>query len=101
MSVLRHPTQRRETSPNVGRGWIAWKALSIISSAPIPRSGMQTFRPLGVCSTTKCNPGVNLIYYGDGRQLEYDFQVQPGADLAECLSTLLAPMICIWMRTVI
>jgi hypothetical protein len=25
-------------------------------------------------------PGVDLIYYGDGRQLEYDFVVQPGAD---------------------
>ncbi|HMH45786.1 MAG TPA: hypothetical protein VK557_20020 [Pyrinomonadaceae bacterium] len=25
-------------------------------------------------------PGVDMIYYGDGRQLEYDFVVQPGAD---------------------
>jgi hypothetical protein len=25
-------------------------------------------------------PGVNLIYYGNQRQLEYDFVVQPGAD---------------------
>src|SRR3989442_1425626 len=25
-------------------------------------------------------PGVDLIYYGDGRQLEYDFVVAPGSD---------------------
>ena len=25
-------------------------------------------------------PGVNLAYYGNQRQLEYDFVVQPGAD---------------------
>ena len=25
-------------------------------------------------------PGVDMIYYGDGRQLEYDFRVAPGAD---------------------
>jgi len=25
-------------------------------------------------------PGIDLTYYGDGRQLEYDFQLQPGAD---------------------
>jgi hypothetical protein len=25
-------------------------------------------------------PGINLIYYGNQRQLEYDFQVAPGAD---------------------
>jgi hypothetical protein len=25
-------------------------------------------------------PGINLVYYGNQRQLEYDFQVAPGAD---------------------
>jgi len=25
-------------------------------------------------------PGIDLVYYGDGRQLEYDFVVAPGAD---------------------
>src|SRR5439155_49910 len=27
-------------------------------------------------------PGIDLIYYGNGRQLEYDFVVSPGADPA-------------------
>ena len=25
-------------------------------------------------------PGIDLVYYGNGRQLEYDFRVRPGAD---------------------
>ena len=25
-------------------------------------------------------PGIRLVYYGNQRQLEYDFQVSPGAD---------------------
>ena len=25
-------------------------------------------------------PGIDLVYYGNGRQLEYDFVVAPGAD---------------------
>src|SRR5262245_285863 len=25
-------------------------------------------------------PGIDLVFYGDGRQLEYDFEVSPGAD---------------------
>ena len=27
-------------------------------------------------------PGVNLVYYGNQQQLEYDFDVAPGADPA-------------------
>ena len=29
-------------------------------------------------------PGVDLIYYGNGSQLEYDLHVAPGADLSSC-----------------
>jgi hypothetical protein len=29
---------------------------------------------------TSVYPGVDLVYYGNQRQLEYDFVVQPGAD---------------------
>ena len=28
-------------------------------------------------------PGINLVFYGDQGQLEYDFQVAPGADPAQ------------------
>jgi hypothetical protein len=28
-------------------------------------------------------PGVDLVYYGNPGQLEYDFVVQPGADVSE------------------
>jgi hypothetical protein len=30
---------------------------------------------------TNVYPGIDLVYYGKGRQLEYDFIVAPGADL--------------------
>ena len=36
-------------------------------------------------------PGVDLVYYGNQRQLEYDFVVQPGADPRQIALQLVAP----------
>ena len=41
------------------------------------RSGVPTF---GRVNYTKIYPGVDLVFYGNQRQLEYDFVVAPGAD---------------------
>jgi len=40
--------------------------------------------------TSVC-PGVDLVYYGNQRQLEYDFVVQPGADARQIALQLVAP----------
>jgi uncharacterized protein (TIGR03437 family) len=41
------------------------------------RSGIPTY---GKVSYPQIYPGVDLVFYGDQRQLEYDFVVAPGAD---------------------
>ncbi len=41
------------------------------------QTGVPIFSKVGV---TGIYPGVNLVYYGNGRQLEYDFAVAPKAD---------------------
>jgi len=38
-------------------------------------------------------PGVDLVYYGKGRQLEYDFVVQPGADPSQIALDLGAALV--------
>lgn len=43
-------------------------------------TGIQTF---GKVSYTGVYPGVDLVYYGNQRELEYDFIVAPGADAAK------------------
>src|SRR5438876_9928559 len=40
---------------------------------------------------TSIYPGVDLVYYGNQRQLEYDFVVQPGADPGQIALQLVAP----------
>jgi hypothetical protein len=40
---------------------------------------------------TSVYPGVDLVYYGNQRQLEYDFVVQPGADPRQIALQLVAP----------
>jgi hypothetical protein len=40
-------------------------------------TGMATFARVRV---SRLYPGVNLVYYGDQRQLEYDFVIAPGID---------------------
>ena len=46
-------------------------------------------------------PGVDLVYYGNRRQLEYDFVVAPGADTNLIRLQLPAPNSCGCARTVI
>lgn len=41
------------------------------------RTNIPTFRKV---RAKGIYPGVDLVYYGDGKQLEYDFVVDPGAD---------------------
>lgn len=38
-------------------------------------------------------PGIDLVYYGDGRSLEYDFIVRPGADRVESGWHMTAPIV--------
>ena len=40
-------------------------------------SGLPTYRRLRI---NQLYPGIDLIYYGTGRQMEYDLEVAPGAD---------------------
>ena len=44
------------------------------------RSGIPTY---GKVAYTSIYPGVDLVFYGNQRQLEYDFVVGPGADPAQ------------------
>lgn len=41
------------------------------------RTGLPTF---GAVRVEETYPGIDLVYYNGGRELEYDFVVQPGAD---------------------
>ena len=41
------------------------------------RSGIPTFAKVGV---DEIYPGIGLVYYGNQRQLEYDFTIAPGAN---------------------
>ena len=41
------------------------------------RSGIPTY---GKVNYAQIYPGVDLVFYGNQRQLEYDFVVAPGAD---------------------
>jgi len=41
------------------------------------RSGLRSYRAVRV---ENAYPGIDLVYYRGGRELEYDFVVQPGAD---------------------
>jgi hypothetical protein len=41
------------------------------------RSGVSTFKRV---KYTSVYPGVDLVYYGNQRQLEFDFEIAPGAD---------------------
>jgi hypothetical protein len=43
------------------------------------RTGVPLFAKV---QSSEVFPGIDLVYYGNGRQLEYDFVVKPGADPA-------------------
>jgi hypothetical protein len=53
-------------------------AWSTTSPATIPRSGMPEFLPSPRYAGVY--PGIDLLFYGNQRQLEYDFVVAPGGD---------------------
>jgi hypothetical protein len=54
------------------------KANYVIGNDPSSwRTGIPTYRKVMVAGLY---PGVDLVYYGNQRQLEYDFVVAPGAD---------------------
>jgi hypothetical protein len=79
MSVLRMQLSGANPSPNVvGLDRLEGIVNYFIGTDPAQwHANIPTF---GRVQYNEVYPGVNLIYYGDGRQLEYDFQVQPGAD---------------------
>jgi hypothetical protein len=51
-----------------------------ISSAAMPRNGIAMSGNFPGCVTADIYPATDLIYYGNQRQLEYDFSLRPGAD---------------------
>src|SRR2546430_1613085 len=77
------------TVPGV-KGMILLLALALVSCAPAPATRTSTEIPQAtkqqvLVAYAKVEyrgiyPGVNLVYYGNQRQLEHDFVVSPGAD---------------------
>ena len=45
-----------------------------------PRNGAPNVPNYAKVKYANVYPGVDLVYYGNQRQLEFDFVVQPGAD---------------------
>ncbi len=79
ISVLRMKLLGANSSPQVaGMEPLPGKSHHFIGNAPekwrtnIPNYAKVRYREV--------YPGVDLVYYGKGRQLEYDFVVAPGAD---------------------
>ena len=69
--------------PNPSRRWSASTGLpagAIISSAAIPASGTLTSPTTAPVECRNLYPGVDLVYHGNQRQLEYDYVVVPGTD---------------------
>ncbi len=50
------------------------------SSAMTRRVGLRTSRRIGGFATPTSTPGIDLVYHGRQRSLEYDFVLAPGAD---------------------
>ena len=42
--------------------------------------GRSTWSTIPACGSGDVYPGIDLVYYGSGSDLEYDFVVSPGAD---------------------
>jgi len=69
---------RKQPRANFRRGGIVRQINYLIGNEPARwQTGVATFARVRV---GRLYPGVNLIYYGNQRQLEYDFTVAPGAD---------------------
>jgi len=66
------------SASGAGQDPLPGKAQYFIGNSPDGwRSGIPTF---GRVRFREVYPGVDLVYYGTQRQLEYDFEVSPGAD---------------------
>ena len=57
-----------------------FRARSTIFSGPIPSAWRTDIPTYAKVELDNVYPGVNLVYYGNQGQLEYDFVVAPGAD---------------------
>ena len=55
-------------------------AKSITSPATIPTSGAATFPTYRKAHFKDVYPGIDVVYYGNQRELEYDFVVAAGAN---------------------
>jgi len=61
-----------------GNEALAGKVNYLVGNSPSQwRAGVPTF---GKVRVENIYPGVNVVYYGNGRQLEYDFDLAPGVD---------------------
>src|SRR5216684_3552431 len=66
-SILPHDPQSGITNYFIGNDPAKWQ------------TRVSTYRRI---EYTEVYPGINLIFYGNGRQLEYDVVAKPGADLS-------------------
>src|SRR6185369_7336855 len=78
-TVLRMKFVGSEAKASVaGQEELPGKVNSFIGNDPKQwRTGISTYAKVAY---RNLYPGVDLVYYGNQRQLEYDFVVQPGAD---------------------
>jgi hypothetical protein len=77
-SVLRMRLVGGQAPSLEGQQPLAGRVNSFVGSDPARwRTGIPTFRKVQAAGVY---PGIDLIYYGDERRLEYDFIVAPGAD---------------------
>ncbi|MCO5052403.1 MAG: SBBP repeat-containing protein [Verrucomicrobiae bacterium] len=61
-----------------GEGELAGRANYLVGDDPAQwRTGVPFYERVRV---KEVYPGINLVHYGNQNQLEYDFEVQPGAD---------------------
>jgi hypothetical protein len=61
-----------------GNDALAGKVNYLVGNSPSQwRSGVPAF---GKVRVENIYPGVNVVYYGNGRQLEFDFDLAPGVD---------------------
>ena len=77
-----HAARRREQHTRNSRDSIRCLARATTSSATTPSDGSATCRTTRRVKYAGVYPGIDLVYYGNQRQLEYDLVVAPGADPA-------------------
>ena len=65
------------SAPAVSPGSLEWSATSSATTLPAGAPGIPTYSQV---SYRSIYPGIDLVFYGNQHQLEYDFVVAPGAD---------------------